>query len=187
MWPTDQLCAVVAEELEDQMSTQIRKEQGHGDGMMSAWGKENTVQIAAHFRCGDFSYIKKDEYNDACRHDVSLDEPIANGEQESEERQKKRSQESPYMPSGTPNMLGTCVGELVYNHTVLRQSLNVYKSDGQVEEAKQRVAAAHHDSSGSRRTALVIARNEGSYCTNTNTTSQSDIFALQPRTTSTTQ
>lgn len=160
MWPTDQLWAVVAEELEDQMSTQIRKEQGHGDGMMSAWGKENTVQIAAHFRCGDFSYIKKDEYNDACRHDVSLDEPIANGEQESEERQKKRSQESPYMPSGTPNMLGTCVGELVYNHTVLRQSLNVYKSDGQVEEAKQRVAAAHHDSSGSRRTALVIARNE---------------------------
>lgn len=143
MWPTDRLWAVVTEELETQMGGQVRDE----GGLMQAWGDKNAVQIAAHFRCGDYSYIKKEQYNDACRHDITLDEPIAEGEVESEERQKKRAGESPYMPSGPPNMLGSCVGELVYNHTVLKQDLTVRKSDSQVEAAIQKVrsAAGHAD------------------------------------------
>ena len=69
-------------------------------------GSANSVQIAAHFRCGDYSYIEKDKYNHACVHDVSLDVPPGTGGEEAESvRQEKRGRESPYMGSGTPNML----------------------------------------------------------------------------------
>ena len=42
------------------------------------------------------------------------------------------------MNSGPPNMLGSCVGQLVYNHSVLKQGLAVHPSDDLVAVAKGR-------------------------------------------------
>ncbi len=147
MWPTERLWDHVSAELEKQLKPQL-------DHIVDkhAWDSSRSVQIAAHFRCGDYSYIEKDRYNHACIHDVSLDVPPGTGGEKAEsKRQEQVSRESPYMGSGSPDKLGSCVGELVYNHTVLKQDLSVYKSDGQVAKALARRNKADRGKEAQRR------------------------------------
>ena len=124
MWPTDKLWDHVSSALEKQLKPQLDKFSGE-----TSWGSANSVQIAAHFRWGTYSYIEKDKYNHACVHDVSLDRPSRNRRRGKLRgvRREKRGREYHYVGGGTPNMLGSCVGELVFNHTVLREDLSVRK------------------------------------------------------------
>jgi hypothetical protein len=152
MWPTERLWESISVDLENQLGPQVAR--GSEASTLQSWDSKNSIQIAAHFRCGDYSYIKKDDYNSACKHDPALDVPSQGGEEVSAAVQERRSKESPYMASGTPIALGRCVGELVYNHTVLKQdlSLSSRRSDEQVTAAKAKIQIKNGSGVGGEKT-----------------------------------
>ena len=130
MWPTDHLWTVVSEELETLLGDQVRDE----GGLLRAWGDKNAVQVAAHFGCGDYSYIKKEQYNDACRHDVSLDEPVPAGQVESEEKQRKRSGRARTCLPGLPTCLDHVLESLCI---IILSSDRIWQCTNQMHRLRQ--------------------------------------------------
>ncbi len=113
MWPTERLWGFVNKEVEKnfkQLETVVsnskynqylhllQKDSNKVYSEISSIGP----QIAAHFRCGDNSFLHPDQAALACVHDVDGSNPHT---------------ESSYMASGTPDMLGNCVSHLIANHT----------------------------------------------------------------------
>ncbi len=84
MWPTEELWQYVSDSMESLL--------GHEEVQ-----KPNSLQVGAHFRCGDApSYLSKD--HNQCVHDVDGTNPHT---------------ESPYMGTGSPDVIGKCVGDII--------------------------------------------------------------------------
>jgi hypothetical protein len=86
LWPTELLWRYVSESLETHMgqdSTNMRSK----------------LQVGAHFRCGDVSYIRRQD--NVCVHDTHT----------------KAHEESSYMTGGNPVQIGQCVANLVANYS----------------------------------------------------------------------
>lgn len=93
MWPTEKLWAFVAKEVNRLDIFQ------RGPSITPV---NYGIQIGLHFRCGDQSYKHPGSYDRACVHDITGKDPHP---------------ESDYMRFSSPDMLGRCAAELVYNFT----------------------------------------------------------------------
>jgi hypothetical protein len=87
MWPTNALWSYVSNVMEKHMGKEKVK-------------VPSILQIGAHFRCGDWSYLKGND--DACIHDEDGTHPHT---------------ESSYMAAGTPVQIGKCVRDVLNNST----------------------------------------------------------------------
>ncbi len=87
MWPTEYLWQFVSDSLSTHMAAALTTQR-------------NKLQIGAHFRCGDLSYIKGQDK--LCIHDVDGLHP---------------HEESSYMGAGNPFQIGKCVADLVANYS----------------------------------------------------------------------
>ena len=97
MWPTDLLWDNVREEIRKEIIEAM-----NGGDPLPTVDDFTSFRIGAHFRCGDYSYIKADSYTDACVHDVDGSHP---------------HDESPYMRFGTPWHIGRCANAVIQNYT----------------------------------------------------------------------
>lgn len=101
MWPTEKLWAFAAKEVGN---LAIFKQDTPAEGSSTRNGNiEYGIQIGMHFRCGDLSYKKPGSFDRACEHDVTGG--------------KDPHVESDYMRYSTPDQLGRCAAEIIFNYT----------------------------------------------------------------------